>query len=79
MRRPSRQNFGFNVAASSGPIPKAPGSAGGYLLVRKAAGFSAPEFRRYPILNRRAKRTSRDFLFVKQNSLVEDKGPLQIF
>ncbi len=25
------QSFGFRVAASSGPIPKAPGSAGGYL------------------------------------------------
>src|SRR5258705_1633398 len=33
VRRPSRQSFGFRVAASSGPIPKAPGSAGGYLLV----------------------------------------------
>src|SRR5882757_3652956 len=32
VRRPSRQSFGFRVAASSGPIPKAPGSAGGYLL-----------------------------------------------
>src|SRR6266404_2830309 len=31
VRRPSRQSFGFRVAASSGPIPKAPGSAGGYL------------------------------------------------
>src|SRR5258708_32390650 len=29
VRRPSRQSFGFRVAASSGPIPKAPGSAGG--------------------------------------------------
>src|SRR5258705_8666428 len=34
VRRPSRQSFGFRVAASSGPIPKAPGSAGGYLLRR---------------------------------------------
>src|SRR5258706_8732510 len=33
VRRPSRQSFGFRVAASSGPIPKAPGSAGGYLQV----------------------------------------------
>src|SRR5260370_25947978 len=33
VRRPSRQSFGFRVAASSGPIPKAPGSAGGYLLL----------------------------------------------
>src|SRR5258707_10861268 len=33
VRRPSRQSFGFRVAASSGPIPKAPGSAGGYLLI----------------------------------------------
>src|SRR5258708_22011314 len=33
VRRPSRQSFGFRVAASSGPIPKAPGSAGGYLRV----------------------------------------------
>jgi hypothetical protein len=32
VRRPSRQSFGFRAAASSGPIPKAPGSAGGYLL-----------------------------------------------
>src|SRR6266852_2008034 len=32
VRRPSRQSFGFRVAASSGPILKAPGSAGGYLL-----------------------------------------------
>src|SRR5712671_4279673 len=31
VRRPSRQSFGFRVAASSGPILKAPGSAGGYL------------------------------------------------
>jgi hypothetical protein len=31
VRRPSRQSFGFRAAASSGPIPKAPGSAGGYL------------------------------------------------
>src|SRR5258708_31601955 len=31
VRRPGRQSFGFRVAASSGPIPKAPGSAGGYL------------------------------------------------
>src|SRR5258707_12207054 len=31
VRQPSRQSFGFRVAASSGPIPKAPGSAGGYL------------------------------------------------
>src|SRR6267154_2112592 len=31
VRRPSRQSFGFRVAASSGPIPKAPGPAGGYL------------------------------------------------
>src|SRR6267143_6913906 len=31
VRRLSRQSFGFRVAASSGPIPKAPGSAGGYL------------------------------------------------
>src|SRR5258708_15872110 len=31
VRRPSRQSSGFRVAASSGPIPKAPGSAGGYL------------------------------------------------
>src|SRR5258708_32537866 len=28
--RPNRQSFGFRVAASSGPILKAPGSAGGY-------------------------------------------------
>src|SRR5712672_3428725 len=35
VRRPSRQSFGFRVAASSGPIPKAPGSAGGYLLFRQ--------------------------------------------
>src|SRR5258705_7174655 len=33
VRRPSRQSFGFRVAASSGPILKAPGSAGGYLPV----------------------------------------------
>jgi hypothetical protein len=33
VRRPSRQCFGFRVAASSGPIHKAPGSAGGYLPV----------------------------------------------
>src|SRR5882757_10025926 len=32
VRQPSRQSFGFRAAASSGPIPKAPGSAGGYLL-----------------------------------------------
>src|SRR5258707_7743250 len=38
VRRPSRQSFGFRAAASSGPIPKAPGSAGGYLL-----GFDTPE------------------------------------
>src|SRR5467141_3041969 len=31
VRRPSRQSFGFRVAASSGPILKAPGSAGGIL------------------------------------------------
>src|SRR5260221_8111637 len=37
VRRPSRQSFGFRVAASSGPIPKAPGSAGGYL---PTIGFS---------------------------------------
>src|SRR5258708_2299005 len=35
VRRPSRQSFGFRVAASSGPIPKAPGSAGGYLPGRR--------------------------------------------
>jgi hypothetical protein len=35
VRRPSRQSFGFRVAASSGPIPKAPGSAGGYLPLRR--------------------------------------------
>ncbi|SRR5260221_2695391 len=33
VRRPSRQSFGFRAAASSGPFPKAPGSAGGYLLL----------------------------------------------
>src|SRR5258706_14730416 len=33
VRRPSRQSFGFRMAASSGPIPKAPGSAGGYLPI----------------------------------------------
>src|ERR1700730_8034637 len=31
VRRPSRQSFRSRAAASSGPIPKAPGSAGGYL------------------------------------------------
>src|SRR5712691_1228004 len=31
VRRPSRQSFGFRVAASSGPILKAPGAAGGFL------------------------------------------------
>src|SRR6266478_10254673 len=44
VRRPSRQSFGFRVAASSGPIPKAPGSAGGYLLraaVRVRSGREA--------------------------------------
>src|SRR5712691_3725290 len=46
VRRPSRQSFGFRVAASSGPILKAPGSAGGYLpssgrpLVRTVQGLS---------------------------------------
>ncbi len=40
VRRPSRQSFGFRVAASSGPIPKAPGSAGGY-LPENAKYFSA--------------------------------------
>src|SRR5258707_15775985 len=35
VRRPSRQSFGFRVAASSGPIPKAPGSAGGILTKRE--------------------------------------------
>ena len=39
VRRPSRQSFGFRVAASSGPIPKAPGSAGGYLLVLNTPVF----------------------------------------
>src|SRR5713101_4559470 len=39
VRRPSRQSFGFRVAASSGPIPKAPGSAGGYLLGSRAASI----------------------------------------
>src|SRR6267154_6861329 len=34
VRRPSRQSFGSRVAASSGPIPKAPGFAGGYLPSR---------------------------------------------
>src|SRR5258705_10067705 len=38
VRRPSRQSFGFRVAASSGPIPKAPGSAGGYLPSAKSSG-----------------------------------------
>src|SRR5258705_308729 len=56
VRRPSRQSFGFRVAASSGPIPKAPGSAGGYLplacngasmCARKAASQTAyPQFMR---------------------------------
>ncbi len=41
MRRPSRQSFGFRVAASSGPIPKAPGSAGGYLQTSWERGLSA--------------------------------------
>ena len=40
VRRLSRQSFGFRVAASSGPIPKAPGSAGGY-LPENAKYFSA--------------------------------------
>src|SRR5258708_40345261 len=39
VRRPSRQSFGFRVAASSGPIPKAPGSAGGYLIADLSFGI----------------------------------------
>src|SRR6266567_1018431 len=39
VRRPSRQSFGFRAAASSGPIPKAPGSAGGYLLAAIGAVY----------------------------------------
>src|SRR5712672_2502188 len=42
VRRPSRQSFGFRVAASSGPIPKAPGSAGGYLLIGNGAYRNVP-------------------------------------
>src|SRR5467141_3230294 len=42
VRRPSRQSFGFRVAASSGPIPKAPGSAGGYLHVRPGSCPPSP-------------------------------------
>src|SRR5258706_16438765 len=41
VRRPSRQSFGFRVAASSGPIPKAPGSAGGYLLAAETSNIDA--------------------------------------
>src|SRR5260370_26339683 len=41
VRRPSRQSFGFRVAASSGPIPKAPGSAGGYLLLKRRGRYFA--------------------------------------
>src|SRR6266481_2299488 len=41
VRRPSRQSFGFRVAASSGPIPKAPGSAGGYLPFKNVDLFGA--------------------------------------
>jgi hypothetical protein len=37
VRRPSRQSFGLSLAASSGPIVKAPGSAGG--TTRPAACF----------------------------------------
>src|SRR5258707_13710991 len=43
VRRPSRQSFGFRVAASSGPIPKAPGSAGGYLQQRHARNPIGPD------------------------------------
>ena len=55
VRRPSRQSFGFRVAASSGPIPKAPGSAGGYLLdlearvdtLRATAGHNSMTLREF--------------------------------
>src|SRR5258707_4831483 len=44
VRRPSRQSFGFRVAASSGPIPKAPGSAGGYLQLTLCSSWRQDEF-----------------------------------
>ena len=53
VRRPSRQSFGFRVAASSGPIPKAPGSAGGYLLLTQNTVSTASilqETRSIPII-----------------------------
>src|SRR5258708_6920848 len=48
VRRPSRQSFGFRAAASSGPIPKAPGSAGGYLLPSVAALLEASRRLAFP-------------------------------
>ena len=54
--RPNRQGFGFRVAASSGPILKAPGSAGGYLL-QAGKGWKVV-FSYPPNLHRRSRRCS---------------------
>src|SRR5258705_194230 len=49
----SKAIFGFRLASSSGPIPKAPGSAGGYLLmVRMLVADDATKLVRAVVLQR---------------------------
>src|SRR6267378_2877222 len=43
LRGPHRWSFGSRPAALSGPIPKAPGSAGGYLLALNVADIAETE------------------------------------
>src|SRR5260370_18225794 len=73
VRRPSRQSFGFRVAASSGPIPKAPGSAGGYLDFKMAprtgvAHLYLSALPRAPVANANVAAADKAVLYVSVDS-----------